>query len=297
MKRILVGLDGSAASLDALRWTVALADAAAADFTAVYAFTPSYAEVSLDQYEVLRAQAEQRLIGWSADSASRRPVNSLVIGGDPSVLLTAAGQDADLLVVGTRGAGGFAHLHLGSVAHHLAHHTSVPLAIVPTSAAGDRVARIVIGVDGSPGSAAAVAFCAALAPTLGATVVALHTHEPNAEWATGTNPRSWREAAATKVHEWVVPIAAAGVAVEVNVDRDRHPVDALSRAVEAEAHTLAVVGTRGLGGFSGLRLGRVPIHLVHHTGAAVVMVPPGPSDGRPDGSEHDHPDRPLDDSL
>src|SRR5680860_440126 len=74
VKRILVGLDGSAASLDALRWTVALADAAAADFTAVYAFTPSYAEVSLDQYEVLRAQAEQRLIGWSADSASRSTV-------------------------------------------------------------------------------------------------------------------------------------------------------------------------------------------------------------------------------
>ena len=75
-------------------------------------------------------------------------VDSLLVDGDPNALLDAAARDADLLVVGTRGAGGFAHLHLGSVAHHFAHHTQVPLAIVPTSAAGHQVGRVVVGVDG-----------------------------------------------------------------------------------------------------------------------------------------------------
>jgi nucleotide-binding universal stress UspA family protein len=61
--------------------------------------------------------------------------------------------------------------------------------------------------------------------------------------------------------------------VQVDIRRDIHPVGALQGAIEAEPNTLAVVGARGLGGFTGLRLGRVPIQLVHHTEAVIVMVP------------------------
>jgi nucleotide-binding universal stress UspA family protein len=100
--------------------------------------------------------------------------------------LAVAARDADLLIVGTRHAGGFAHLHLGSVAHD----TSAPLAIVPTGAAGDRGSRIVVGVDGSLGSAAAAAFCATVASLLGYTVVAVYTFEPMPEWAPETDPRA-----------------------------------------------------------------------------------------------------------
>jgi nucleotide-binding universal stress UspA family protein len=158
LDRILVGVDGSAASLAALRWSLGLARRSGQLVTAVYAFTPSYAEVSPDQYEVLLGEAERTLVGWYADDDGAACVDSLVLGGGPDALLTAS-READLLVVGTRGARGFAHLHIGSVAHHLAHHTSVPMAIVPTSAARQPV-RIVLGVDGSLGSAAAVNFCA-----------------------------------------------------------------------------------------------------------------------------------------
>ena len=61
--------------------------------------------------------------------------------------------------------------------------------------------------------------------------------------------------------------------VQVDVQRDIHPVGALRRAVAAAPNTLAVVGARGWGGFTGMRLGRVPIQLVHHSDAVVVMVP------------------------
>jgi nucleotide-binding universal stress UspA family protein len=239
--------------------------------TAAFAFTPSYAEVSPAQYQVLRREAERTLMGWYAGYDGAARVGTLVVGGGPDALL-AASRQADLLVVGTRGAGHFAHLHIGSVAHHLAHYTPVPMAIVPTSAARCPV-RIVLGVDGSVGSDAAVNFCAAFAPRIGATVVAVHAAD-NSEGSPEVEPSGVRPDA--MVREWVAPIEAAGAPVAVEVHRDSHPVVALRRAIEAEPDTLAVVGTRGLGGFSGLRLGRVPIQLVHSTGAAVVLVPAQP---------------------
>jgi len=273
VKRMLVGVDGSAASLDALRWAVRLAGAADSEVTAVNAFAPHTSELSPDYAEVLRVEAERRLADWCAAGTGGGSVDSLLVEGDPNALLDAAATDADLLVVGTRGAGGFAHLHLGSVAHHLAHQTEVPLAIVPTTAAGDHVKRIVVGVDGSPGSAAAVEFCAALAPLLAASVVAVYADEPFAEWGSQSMSWSWWRAAEAEIRRWVAPIEDNGVSVAVDVDRGIHPIAALCRAIDAEPDTLAIVGTRGLGGISGMRLGRVPIQLVHHTGAAVVMVP------------------------
>lgn len=274
--RVMVGLDGSGASLDALRWAIRLAEAAGGHVTAVHAFTPNASELSPDYYEVLLAEAERRLALWCAAAAPPGPVDSVVVEGDPDALVAAAAEHADLLVVGTRGAGGFPRLHLGSVAHHLAHHTTVPLAIVPTSAVRDAVQRIVVGVDGSTGSAAAVAFCATLAPPLAATVVAVHAEEPFAEWVSGSASRNWRRAAEADLRRWVAPIEDNGIPVAVDIDRDIHPIAALCRAIDAEPDTLAVVGTRGLGGITGMRLGRVPIQLVHHTGVAVVMVPQSP---------------------
>src|SRR5438270_591619 len=110
-------------------------------------------------------------------------------------------------------------LHLGSVAHHLAHHTPVPLAIVPTSAAGHQVKRIVVGVDGSTGGAAAVAFCATLAPLLAATVVAVYADEPFAGWISESVSRSWHRSAEAALRRWLAPIEDNGVAVAVDCAR------------------------------------------------------------------------------
>jgi nucleotide-binding universal stress UspA family protein len=272
--RVLVGVDGSAASLAALRWSLGLARRSGQSVTAVLAFTPSDAEVSPAKYQALTREAERALQDWCADTAGEASVGSMVVGGGPDALLAASGQ-ADLLVVGTRGAGGFAHLHLGSVAHHLAHFTSVPLAIVPTGAARAPV-RIVLGVDGSPGSTAAVNFCAAFAPRIGAKVLAIHAASTNANGVPDIESPEPHQDTEAMVREWVVPIEAAGAPVAVEVQRDANPVLALRRAIDAEPDTMAIVGTRGRGGFSGLRLGRVPIQLVHSSGAAVVLVPGQP---------------------
>jgi nucleotide-binding universal stress UspA family protein len=271
LNRMLVGVDGSAPSLNALSWALALPDSC--QVTAGYAFAPGYAEVSHQQHEALRAEAEEQLAGWCAAADGAGRVSSLVLDGDPDALLALASESSDLLVAGRRGAGEFARLHLGGTVHHFAHHTATPLAIVPGNVNDTPAHRIVIGVDGSPGSSAAVKFCAELASLLGASVVAVYACDPIVEWVLETDPRSWHHSAEIDVHEWVAPIEAAGVPVVVDIDRDIHPVAALCRAIDAESHTLAVVGARGLGGFSGLRLGHVPLQLVHHTDVVVVMVP------------------------
>ena len=108
-------------------------------------------------------------------------------------------------------------------------------------------------------------------------MTAVYALDPLAEWVRETDPRSWHRHAEADVRQWVAPIEKAGVTVDVDVDRDIHPVAAIARALDAHPGSVACVGTRGLGGFSGLRLGRVPLQLVHHTGAAVILVPPGPS--------------------
>jgi len=61
------------------------------------------------------------------------PVEQHVLEGHPAGVLVEAGAGADLLVVGSRGLGGFARMLLGSVGHEVAHHAPCPTVIVPTT--------------------------------------------------------------------------------------------------------------------------------------------------------------------
>ncbi|MGH9031349.1 MAG: universal stress protein [Acidimicrobiia bacterium] len=277
MKRILVGVDGSDSAAAALAWAGRLARLVEGEVVVVNAFQPDQAEVSPERYEESWREAEHRLEGeWSAPlDATGAHHRSLLVAGRPDRLLEVAEhEDADLVVVGPLGLGAFARLHLGSVAHHLAHHTRRPLAIVPERGAQAGIERIVVGVDGSEGSDAAVRWCADVASAVNAEVVAVYAFEPLVEWVAESDPRSWRQAAERMVTtEWVAPLRAAGVSVRTRIIEDIHPVAALAGAIEDEDAGLAVVGTRGRGGFGGLRVGRLPIQLVHHTHKPVVLVP------------------------
>jgi nucleotide-binding universal stress UspA family protein len=278
MHRILVGVDGSSPALDALTWSADLARRAALELVAARVFAPTQAELPPDQDAALRDRQRQELDAWcTALPDGARPARMLLLdGAAPDALLAAAGDEhADLLVVGGRGAGGFLDLHLGSVAHHLTHHTTRPLAIVGQRGAAP-VRHLVVGVDGSPGSLAAVELCAELASRLDVGVTAVHAYDPVVQWVPDSDPESWVTQARNEVRAWAGAVEKAGVPLEVDVDRDVHPVAAIARALDAHPGAAAIVGTRGLGGFTGLRLGRVPVQLVHHTGATVILVPPPP---------------------
>lgn len=278
MKCILVGVDGSDAAAAALGWAGRLAHAVGAEVVVANVFESVQAEVSPGSYEGLKDDAGRHLaMEWSQPlTGSGVPHRPLLLTGSPDALLEAAEQeDADLVVVGPRGHGGFARLHIGSLAHHLAHHTTRPLAIVPQSGALGGFDRLVVGVDGSEGSARAVRWCAEVGGATGAEVIAVYAFEPIVEWVLESDPRSWRQAAERELEDsWLVPLYEAGVSVRTRIIEKIHPVPALAGAIEHEGAGLAVVGTRRIGGFIGLRLGHVPVQLVHHTQVPVVVVPP-----------------------
>jgi nucleotide-binding universal stress UspA family protein len=273
LKRIVVGVDGSEAAAAALAWAGRLARRVGAEVVVAHAFQPEESEVPLDRYDELQAQAETRLAGeWTTPlTDSGAPYRILLLSGAPDVLLNAAETEhADLLVVGPRGHGRFAGLHIGSVAHYLARHTTRPLAIVPAPRAATPLERIVIGVDGSPGSMGAARWCARLAVSVDAEVIAVCALEPHPSW--------WPEPTLATCEErlggaWTAPLHDAGVKVRPVVRAGTHPVEALSVTAIEEQAGLVAVGAKGIGGFLGLRLGRVPAQLVHHTQLPVVIVP------------------------
>jgi nucleotide-binding universal stress UspA family protein len=280
MRTIVVGVDGSPASLEALGWSDDIARRTGARLVAVRAGLPGRGTVSPALAAETGDRARRDLEAWCRKRELAAVPDLVVTDQDPRLGLVAAATEraADLLAVGARGTTGLAGLFLGGVTHHLAQHPTLPLAIVPADVDADDAAvaptrHVVVGVDGSDGSLAAVRFSADLASELEVPATAVLAHEPLAEWVPPNDPQGWQSRARRHLDEWVVPMTAAGVPVDLVVDRDVHPVAALCRALDTRAGSIAVVGTRGQGGFAGLRLGRVPLQLLQRASVPVVIVP------------------------
>jgi nucleotide-binding universal stress UspA family protein len=144
MKGIVVGIDGSEGAKHALEWAAAEAKLRAAPLTMLLAWqwpTGFYAGagwvgITSELIEDLQKLAEQRLeeaCTAVAPALEGLDVKRTVVEGAPAQALIEAGTDADLLVVGTRGHGGFVGLLLGSVSQQCAHHSPCPIVIVPPS--------------------------------------------------------------------------------------------------------------------------------------------------------------------
>lgn len=141
--------------------------------------------------------------------------------------------------------------------------------------------HLVVGVDASEGSAAAVAWCAGVAGDLDADVVAVHAVDlapyatPPTSFALPVLSPEWREALRYEMTDvWCAPLQRTGVAHRVLlVDGPAAPT--LIDVADDLHADLVVVGRRGHGGFAELLLGSVPHHLSHHCPRPVVIVPAG----------------------
>jgi nucleotide-binding universal stress UspA family protein len=142
MAGIIVGVDGSDHSRRALAWAMreavkhhlpltvmSIHPPLARPATSIYWGVRSYPENSFDP-ELARA-AVQEFVDKVAGEIGEAPEITVSIGtGDAAEELVKASNDADLLVVGSRGEGGFARLLMGSVSSQVVHHASCPVVVV-----------------------------------------------------------------------------------------------------------------------------------------------------------------------
>lgn len=169
---VVVGVDGSQASLAALDWAVARRDRLGPvrpvmswQFPWVVFVPAAFGGVNVPPPTDMQVVTEQALSEVLAAHGSSGLLDPEVEQGNPAAVLieVADREGAGAIVVGTRGHGGFAGLVLGSTSAHCAEHSPVPVVIVPPPHEGESYARtgperIVVGIDGSVGSQRALRF-------------------------------------------------------------------------------------------------------------------------------------------
>ncbi len=151
MDVVVVGVDGSQGSRAALAWAAAEARARGAQLRVVLAWEyPSsilyggaFAVAGGAALSEVPALAEERLEALLAELAPEFEgveVRRRAVRGPAGRALVDASREADLLVVGSRGHGGFAEFLLGSVSRHCVHYARCPVAIVPSRKQHERKA-------------------------------------------------------------------------------------------------------------------------------------------------------------
>jgi nucleotide-binding universal stress UspA family protein len=290
--RFVVGVDGSDAGRHALRWAVGEAALRGALVHVVHAWSvpsamtrisPYTAPIDPGDYEQWAKnslESDVALIAGEIGVAAEPMITTeLVAGHAVDVLLTRAAY-ADLLVVGNRGRGGFKGLLLGSVSQQCATHASRPVAVVRQRSLLRERSDVVVGVDGSACSQAALEYAMREAADRNARLVVAnawwvahpHTTEdmlPLVSVDRGAHIAQSREL----MHDMLDKATASGPCPE---RVDLVPVEDAAApgllALAADAGSL-IVGSRGRGGLAGMLLGSVSQQCLHHAACTVIVVP------------------------
>ncbi len=282
-RSVVVGVDGSDCSWEAVRWAAAEAGRRGAPLHLVHAWVWPLYGVGLGPAPGappgagLQAQAERVLTEGADLARAESPglvVETSLVTGEASVRLVDCSRDAQLLVVGHRGLGGFAGLLLGSVGVAVAAHAACPVAVVRGEVGGS--GPVVVGVDASERSQHVLQEAIVAADRLGAAVRAVHCVEMPlrqhlARSYQDTLAEASREARERLEKQIVEARSAAGLDVAVDVRLGDHPP--AKELVEASADArLVVVGSRGAGGLTGMLLGSTGHALIHHSRCPVLVV-------------------------
>jgi nucleotide-binding universal stress UspA family protein len=278
MNRIVVGTDGSQYARTALCWAAEEAALHGSTLEAVLAWhylDQHHADHSdTFQSDYTEGHARAALAAWVTEALGEEAlVDQRVVCDLPARALLEASDAADLLVVGARGTGGFEGLLFGSVSERVAQLATRPVAVIRAATPVDG-GRVVVGVDGSARSLAALRWAAAEARARDADLDVVHAWRlpimamPPATLALPDftaledSGRAVLDAALTEPD-------LAGLRVHPHFVHDS-PARALTE--RAEGAGLVVAGTRGLGRVSGTLLGSVSRQLLHHAPCPVVVI-------------------------
>jgi nucleotide-binding universal stress UspA family protein len=286
-RTVVVGVDGSDDALRAVRWAAVEARRWGLPLRLVNAVgwvaDPEFEPATNGNFrEAMLSRGHARLA--TAATLAREIEPDLVVEQQLTVgyqieVLAAEARLARMLVIGDRGLGRFEELLVGSTAVGLAAHAACPVVVVrgrEISAAESASLPVVVGTDGSPTSASALAFAYASAAERKVPLIAVHTWwDPLAEPAVASLldwtaiERNERARLDKQLASWSGRYPEVEVRCEVSRDR---PARRLLQ--QCEHAQLVVVGSRGRGEFSSLFLGSVSHALLHRSACPVAVVRP-----------------------
>ncbi|HEX5597594.1 MAG TPA: universal stress protein [Micromonosporaceae bacterium] len=281
---VVVGVDGSEESRAAVRLAVQEAAWRHRPLRVVHAFVWPLLRVPLEPptdgppESGLRQQADRILADAIEEAKAAQPgvaVTGEVVTGQAAVVLLGEARNAAMVVIGSRGLGGFAGLLLGSIAVQIVEHAPCPVLV----ARGDErpSGPVVVGVDGSAKSEPAIGFAMEEAAWRGVKLVAVHSWTHPVSLGPGDmQPLVFDLNALEEDENRVLAESLAGwrerypdVPVETRTVRGRAARALLNEASDAQ---LIVVGARGRGGFAGLLLGSVSQAVLHHAPCPVAVL-------------------------
>lgn len=292
-----VGFDGSAPGAAALEWAALEARRTGAILRIIsVVHYPAMPAGTLETAPILPASLLNRAHELAAEAAlqarkileSARVETQIVIGAAAEALVSAT-QSVQLLVVGNRGRSDLASTVLGSVSFAVTAHAHCPVVVVGQDAAivGPKHG-VVVGVDGSSAGDRALDLAADVAAHAGAPLRIICAWDlPAAEswaysyWETASPDADW----ARTQHDVAVRVVTAAaerarsrhLGLVANGEVLQGPAGAVLGDASHDAG-LVVVGSRGLGGFSGLVLGSVSHHVIHNCACPVMVVRTRPTD-------------------
>ncbi|MGV4983203.1 universal stress protein [Streptomyces sp. NRAIS4] len=287
---VLVGLDDTSDAWLAVEWAAAEAELGGDELRILHAVDLGGEPVGADQDSDTRLV--QTGVGVLDDAQARialaRPglgTDVVLARGHPAEALLEAARDADarLIVVGTRGRGGFTGLLLGSVSLKLAAHADRPVAVVRGWRNGDAAHDVVVVGIADERDEDVVRFGLAEAGRRGTAVRVLHAWTPLSQ-AGLMVPQVSQVDDEQRLHEQLLDRVRGlfGEHPRVHADTELVIGSAAGVLVEASARAgLVVVGRRPPRGRLGLRLGAVSHAVLHHASCPVAVVPVAA--GQPEG--------------
>ena len=288
--RIVVGVDGSAASDAAVRWAVTESAIRKLPIMLIHVVAPTPIDSTmapsgtipqsrLDQARQVMERSRQ-IAAESTDRKQPCAHGEIAYAGVVSTLIDAS-RDAHMIVVGSRGVDAFNGYRLGSVSAALLRHAHCPIVVVHDPESGDQdisdASAVLLGVDGTPASEAATALAFDEACRRQVPLVALHAwsdvgvfpilgmdwhlYRDQGEEVLGERLAGWHER---------YP--------DVQVQR-RLVCDVPARWLvqESTKAQLVVLGRHGRGGYPGMRLGSVSSAVAQSARVPVIVVPDGQS--------------------
>jgi nucleotide-binding universal stress UspA family protein len=290
---IVVGVDGSIAGDDAARWAAEEAVRRHCELRLVHAYElpanagyPEWNDYPDDLRPVLQEMGQQMVDRLAAELQTTYPalaISSSVRYERAIVVLREESEHAQLTVVGSGNTSRIYGVLLGSVALAIASTNPAPVAVIHHGQTPRTTGPVVVGVDGSHTSEAAVAFAFQAASMRGTELVAAHVWDDIIAPGTRTlenvliDParieQEERALLAERIAGWADKYP--DVSVQQTMLKGRAITELLDQTKQAQ---LLVVGSHGRGGFAGMLLGSTSHSLILHSDCPVVVVRPGSED-------------------